>query len=510
MSGTAAEPFYRSLEQWASLRPDAPVLWDGDRVLTYGEWNTAANQLAAGFRKRGLETKDILAVRTRNRAEWAIVASAAGKIGARLLIQNWRLTPAETRYMLENAGADAFICDDADLASLGAALEGLPLKLVVAIDSEADGFESYPALFESDAPLAFARANPPLVVYTSGTTGFPKGVEMPKPNPPLASEKETPADVGDGIGLVNMPVHHGSGPNQIWNHLAAGRRIVLMRRFDAEETLRLIESHRITHWSGVPTMYKRMAGLPEGTLQRYDISSLKAITIGAAPCPWPLKSWIMDTFGEILSEGYGSTETGMITNMPADKQRLKPGSSGTPFPNVEIEIRDAAGHRLPPDEEGDIWVRSPLTIEAYVNSPKLGADERDERGFFKVGDVGRLDADGFLFLTDRAKDLIISGGVNIYPAEIEAQLLTHQAVQDAAVIGAPHDEFGEEVLAYVELKPGREVSGPQLLAHLAPLLAGYKLPRRIEFIDELPRNTMGKVLKRVLREPLWQGTDRQI
>ena len=502
-------PFYRSLEQWAALRPEEIVLIEGARSITYREWNDGANRLAAGFLKRGLKAGDIVVARTRNRIEWALIASATAKIGARLLIQNWRLTPGETRYVMENARASAFICDDADPGALGAALEGLDLKLKAAIDVSAPGFERFDALFESHADMLYARANPSLVVYTSGTTGSPKGVEMPRRDPPLASEKSEPRGEA-GAGLVNMPVHHGSGANQIWSYLASGRHIVLVRKFDPEDTLRLIEKHRITHWNGVPTMYKRISGLPESVIFRYDLSSLKAISIGAAPCAWPLKEWILETFGEILSEGYGSTETGMITNMPPDMQRKKPGSSGIPYPDVEIEIRDRDGRKVQVGVEGDIWVRSSLTIENYVNSPKLEADVRCGKGFFKVGDVGRIDGDGFLFITDRAKDMIISGGVNIYPAEIETVLLSHPAVQDAAVVGAPNDEFGEEVWAFVEVKPGRSIAEKDLITHAKSELAGYKLPRRVEFVTELPRNTMGKLLKRELREKLWAGRERRI
>jgi long-chain acyl-CoA synthetase len=485
------------------------VLIEDNRSMTYREWNDCADRLAQGLIDHGLYAGDIIVARTRNRIEWAIIASAVGKIGARLLIQNWRLTPAETRYVLENARADAFICDDPDPAALGRALEGLCVKLQVSIDVAAPGFARFDALFTEAAAPRFACANPPLVVYTSGTTGFPKGVEMPRPNPPLALSKAQPRQEA-GAGLVNMPVHHGSGPNQIWNYLASGRRIVLMRHFDPEQTLALIEKHRITHWSGVPTMYKRISGLPDSVVLRYDLSSLQAISIGAAPCAWSLKAWILEIFGEILSEGYGSTETGMITSMPPNMQRKKPGSSGLAYPNVEIEIRNGEGRKTPANTEGDIWVRSPLTIENYINAPKLAADTRDAAGFFKVGDIGRIDEDGYLFITDRAKDLIISGGVNIYPAEVETALLSHPCVQDVAVLGAPNDDFGEEVWAYVELKPGRSVTQSDLLAHAAPLLADYKRPRHIVFIAELPRNTMGKVLKRELREPLWAGREGRI
>ncbi len=503
------EPFYRSLEHWCGIRPDLPVMIDGDQAITYRELNTRSNQLAQALAIHGVKADDIIVARTHNCLEWAVISQAAGKLDARLLVQNWRLTPDETKHILKDSGAVAFICDDPDLSAIAPALESTHLKVKVAVNGSAKGFEPFNDLLVEEAPERIARRNPPLVVYTSGTTGFPKGVEMRRSLPPLASEHPQPSPE-DGASLVNMPVHHASGPNQIWNAMAAGRQVVLVRKFDAEDTLKLIEKHKITHWSGVPTMYKRIAALPQSTIRKYDLSSLKAITIGAAPCAWPLKEWILDTFGEILSEGYGSTETGMVTNMPAKYQRKKPGSSGLPVSGVEIEIRNDDGAILQPGEVGELWVRTPGAIKNYLNAPKLSEKTLDERGFFNVEDKGYLDEDGFLFLTDRSKDMIISGGVNIYPAEIESALLEHPAILDAAVLGAPNEDFGEEVWAFMELKAEAKVSKEELFQHCQEKLASYKIPRKFEFVDELPRNTMGKILKRQLRDPLWAGKDKKI
>jgi long-chain acyl-CoA synthetase len=289
-----------------------------------------------------------------------------------------------------------------------------------------------------------------------------------------------------------------------------GNTMVMLRRYDPEEALKLIDKHKVSVWTGVPTMYKRIAGLPEETIRKYDLSSVRALGVGAAPVPYSLKEWIIAHFGEVLSEGYGTTETGMITALSPEMQKRKPGSSGLPHRHVTITIRDEDGAELPRGKEGEIWVKTPVVIRQYLNGKPLGLDTLDEKGFFRTGDVGKVDDEGYLFITDRAKDMIVSGGVNIYPAEIEAAILTHPAVQDVAVIGIPNEEFGEEVKAFCELKPGRAAEASEILAHCRDTLASYKRPRTIDIVKELPRNTMGKLLKRELRDPYWKNRERKV
>jgi long-chain acyl-CoA synthetase len=284
-----------------------------------------------------------------------------------------------------------------------------------------------------------------------------------------------------------------------------------MRRFDPELALQLIDRYKITDWNSVPTMLKRIAGLPKETLAKYDVSSIQHLSVGAAPVPYSLKEWVFGYFGEsCLTEGYGATEVGMVTRLTADMQRKKPGSSGLPYKHVQIEVRDVNSNVLGPNQSGEIWIRTPTTIGRYLNGKELDRDMLDDHGFFRVGDVGHLDDAGYLFITDRAKDLIISGGVNLYPAEIEAAIIKHPAIQDVAVIGIPDDEFGEQVKAFCELKPGKVLTGEALQSFLTDHLASYKRPKTIDFLNELPRNTMGKLLKRELREPYWKGRERKV
>ena len=517
-----SEPVPGMVEHWAREKPDEVAIVEADHRVTWRQWNDEANRLAHGLKTRGIEAGDIVVTRVQIRKEWPIISAALGKLGCRLLGLNWRLTPSETQYVLTNSGAHAIFCDDPDPQALAPAFKGMPIKLAVSIDAEADGFVSYSDLISLKGDSLFAKGTPPLIIYTSGTTGLPKGVVLGLPaagtgDAAVKEMMEYLRSVGEGrpqrpgdVVLVTLPMHHGAGPGTVWGTMRNGNRLIMLRRFDAEEALRLIDKHKVTFWTGVPTMYKRMAGLPEATFAKYDVSSIYALGVGAAPVPYSLKEWIIAHFGEVLSEGYGATETGMITALLPQMQKKKPGSSGLPHRHVTISIRDEAGTELPAGREGEIWVKTPVVIRQYLNGKPLGTDTVDEHGFFRTGDVGRLDEDGYLFITDRAKDMIVSGGVNIYPAEIESAILTHPSVQDVAVIGIPDEEFGEQVKAFCELKPGRLAEAADLLAHCRDTLASYKRPKSIDIVKELPRNTMGKLLKRELRDPYWKDRERKV
>jgi long-chain acyl-CoA synthetase len=510
------------VEFWAQQKPDAVAIVDGDAKLTWRQWNDEANRLAHGLKARGIAAGDIVVTRLQIRKEWPIISSASGKLGCRVLGLNWRLTPAETQYVLSNSGAAAIICDDPAPEALLPAFDGLKIKLAISLDVAARGFHSYADLIATEGEPLFATGTPPLIIYTSGTTGLPKGVVMGVPAGGagdaamremmeyLRSVGESRPQVSGDVMLVTMPMHHGAGPSIVWGAMRQGNLQIMLRRFDPEQVLQLIDRHKVTFWTGVPTMYKRIAALPDEVIARYDLSSIRALGVGAAPVPFSLKEWIVGHFGPVLSEGYGSTEVGMITALAPEMQLKKPGSSGLPHKHVAISIRDDQGRELPAEGSGEIWVKTPAVIRQYLNGKPLGTDTLDEKGFFRTGDVGRLDADGYLFITDRAKDMIVSGGVNIYPAEIEAAIIRHPAIQDVAVIGIPDDEFGEQVKAFVELKPGRVTDEASILEHCRETLASYKRPRSIDIVSELPRNTMGKLLKRELREPFWKDRERKV
>ena len=511
-----SDPRPFSLEHWAVHKPDVPALIDGGTSLSWAQWNAASDRLAGSLRALGVQGRDVIAVRSRVRHEWCVVAGAAAKLGCPMLCLNWRNTATETRHMLTDSSVRVLIVDDAEPSSLQAAWDGLDLILIT-IDAVASGFHSFSELVAHPATPLHSAAEAQLIIYTSGTTGAPKGVQTDRPSGDPEVVAEYTADViqrgnqdcGDVV-LSTLPVHHAAGSNTIQRAIYWGNSLVLMRRYEPQTALELIHQHRVSFWFTVPTLITRMRALPREILARYDLSSMRVLLIGSAPVSAEMKTWIVEYFGARLTEAYGSTETGLITGLSPDMYARKPASSGTPFRHAAVKICDESGAALATGEVGEIWAKTPFVIDRYLGAPRLGPDVLDAEGFFRMGDVGRLDEEGYLFITDRVKDLIISGGVNIYPAEIEAVLLRHPSVQDVAVIGIPNDEFGEEIKGFVELKPGAEATKHALLEFCAGKLASYKQPRSLELTAKLPRNTMGKILKRELREPFWRDRERKV
>lgn len=512
------QPNPTSIERWAIERPDEVAVVEGESSVTWAELDDLANRVANALKVRGVGEGDIVAMRTRPRLEWAVIAGAIAKLGCAMLGLNFRLTADESRHVITDSGATVLVCDDEDPAAFVSSFTGSALRIAVSIETPAAGLVSYTDLLQGSPDKRYAKGDPRLIIYTSGTTGRPKGVVM---NQDAGVDAQTLREFHQGregyvrcsdrdATLINMPFHHAAGPAQFWASVHHHNKIVLQRRFNPEETLQLIAKHRISHWTAVPTMFKRIHALPAATLEQADVSSIGQIRIGTAPVPLELKHWILDYFGEVLHEVYGASEVGLVSLLLPEMQRTRPASSGRLLPHVQLQVRDADGNALPAGQTGELWVKTPVVIRSYLNAPPLDPDTLDATGFFRTGDVGYMDDEGYLFITDRVKDMIISGGVNIYPAEIEAALQKHPAVLDAAVIGIPDDEFGEQVHAFCELKPGQRTDEATLLAHCVPLLASYKRPRRVEFMEELPRNPMGKLLKRDLREPYWKNKERQV
>jgi len=511
-----------SLEYWAKETPDTPAIVDGDRELTYGEWNRLSNKLASAFNAIGLGRDDKVAVRMHTRWEWNVINQALAKIGARQIAVNWKLTPPESRYIVEDSGAVAVIFDDDPPEDLLEHWQSLPMKMFLSVSpvSASNCLYLHDVIEKANDEEFVASGPVRMVYYTSGTTGKPKGallsdktiktklkeileyIEDMASNAPISPNRRV---------LMAMPMHHGAGPLASNNGMRAGGTLYQMGKYDAEKALQIIHDHKINIWPCVPTMLNRVQALGEKRLAQYDVSSMELISIGAAAVPFSLKKFIIDYFGQhCLYENYGVTETGMLTRIsPADQLR-KPGSSGKPFKHVHISIRDEQGKELPTNEEGEIYVKSPLMIDEYIGKGPLGKDSLSEDGYFRVGDVGYLDDEGYLFITDRIKDMIVAGGVNIYPAEIEEVLIQHPDIIDVAVIGIPQEDFGEQVMAFCEVGPDVKPDEKEILEFCKDKLAKYKLPRKFEFMAELPRNPMGKVLKIELRKPFWEGRERKI
>jgi fatty-acyl-CoA synthase/long-chain acyl-CoA synthetase len=493
-------------------RPDGHFLrW------SYAELNQRSNRLAHRMLALGVRPRDRVIWCGMNSPEVVAMTHAARKIGATAVPLNYRLAPDEAAYVADNSDA-VFGWLDADHAELFAGIRSrIPKLRELAVYGGAPAAGQIDArrwLEEGDA----SEPQPPEIeastmIYTSGTTGHPKGA-VRKGTADPEQLRALLALIGyrpDDVYLSTGPLYH-SGPGGFMGiAFALGNTVVLQRKFDAADWLRLLEKYRVTTTFSAPTPIRMVCALPAAEKQRYDRSSMKRMVANAAPWSFALKQAYLADFPEdSLFEVYGSTELGVNTVLEPKDQLRKPGSCGRAAPGVEVRLLDDEGREVTkPHQPGELFVRSKSVFATYHKAQeKYEADRRGD--FHTVGDVAYFDEEGFYFVCDRKKDMIISGGMNIYPAEIEAALEGHPDVYDVAVIGIPSEEWGESVHAVVVPAPGRAPSAEAVVAWARQQLAGYKVPRSVSFLDELPRTGSGKILKRVLREPFWQGHDRRV
>jgi long-chain acyl-CoA synthetase len=505
-----------TLTWWAERIPDkrAIVSDHGDR--TFAELEANANRLVRALRSRGLGAGDAVALLCGNRPEFAEVVTACTRGGFRLTPINWHLTGEEAGYIADDCEAKVLIADDSVAGvALGALDVARAVKVKLAVgDAGIDGFESYAdAIAAEDGSLVDEPTRGTQMLYTSGTTGRPKGVYRP---PGAGIDSATAAatiniygyvEGGDDLHLCTGPLYHAAPlAFSLAAPLAFGAGVVLMDHWDAEEALRLVAEHRVTHTHMVPTMFHRLLSLPAETRARYDTSSLRFVLHGAAPCPVEEKRALIEWLGPVVVEYYAATE-GVGSFVDSNTWLAKPGTVGRPMGDGQVMIGDEDGNELPRNQVGLVYLKAGASrFEYYKDEDKTAATFKGE--YFTLGDMGYLDDDGFLFLTDRTANLVISGGVNIYPAEVDAVLLQHPAVGDAATIGVPNAEWGEEVKAVVELQPGVEPSpalAQELIEHCRANLSHYKCPRTVDFVDELPRQDNGKIYKRLLRDQYRKG-----
>lgn len=507
--------------------PQRTAIIDEFGKFDRSEVEARANRLIHALRAEGLQPGDGIAVLSNNRHEFFEIANAATASSWTFTPVNWHFTPDEVSYVLNDSEAKAILVDRevAELATESLAGAGGVKIRVMFGDKPTEGFLDYEEILASASPEEPAdQASGNYLFYTSGTTGRPKGVSS------TASAAGRPLDEAmfqvqgfgalyqvptEGLALVNSPLYH-AGPF-LYSALPAvlGNSLLIRRKFDPAETLQLIDEYQVTLGYFVPTHFVRMLRLDKGVRKTFDGSSLKAIYHTAAPCPPEVKKEMIDWWGPVINEVYGATEGGVLWTMINSEEWLKkPGSVGKSIPIVEILILGESGERLGPNEVGQIYGRNTLGVDfEYKGDPEKTAKAHLEPGVMTFGDMGYLDDDGYLFLTDRKIDMIISGGVNIYPAEVEAVLITHPAVADVGVFGIPNDEFGEEVKAIVQLSEGSEGSdelASELVKFTREKLAGYKVPRSIEFRTDLPRTPTGKLVKRELRDPYWKDRGRTI
>lgn len=512
-----AENFWR----FASEHPSHIAVIEGDgHSVTAGELLARVNQLSHGLRGLGLRRGDGIAAMLPNSIEALEVFLAMQQIGLYLTPINYHLVGPEIAYILGDCEARAFITHPryADASAAAAAQE--TAFNVGRIFIVGQNYETLKCNQPSEAPDD--RSLGAMMNYTSGTTGRPKGVRRPLPETPIDEADLAAAlmpygvkrEETDNVHLLACPWYHTAPMVMLAPSLHLGHTAVLMDRFDPQKALELIEHHRVTITHLVPTQFVRLLSLPADERQRRDTSSLRHVIHGAAPCSPDIKRRMIDWFGPVIDEYYASTEGVGGTIIFSDEWLKKPGSVGKARNNNTIVIMDEDGNILPPHTMGTVYSttigRAPF--EYYKDSYKTEEARRGE--YATVGDVGYLDEDGYLFLSDRKSDMIISGGVNIYPAEIENVLITHPRVADVAVFGIPNPEWGEEVKAVVELLPPKRANQQQLRAELLKFLDGrvarYKIPKSIDFMDELPRDPNGKLYKRRLRDPYWVGRQRAI
>jgi len=503
------------LALWAETKPDEPAIISPHGHRTFKTLNANTNRLARALRRKGLQAGDAIALLSTNRPEFAEVMAASQRAGLRLTPINWHLTADEAGYIVADCEARALVADTRFAATAAGAIAQAPAAGIrLAVGGAIDGFERYDDLVlaedgrDLDDPVLGTT-----MLYTSGTTGRPKGVHRPRSASAAAVSAAGAAQsllasvraAGSGptMHLCTGPLYHAAPlAFSLATPLAQGMGVVMMDGWDAEETLRLIQRHRITHSHMVPTMFHRLLSLPPDVRAGYDVSSLRFVLHGAAPCPVAVKRGIIEWWGPVVYEYYAATEGGG-TFVTSEEWLSRPGTVGKPASPELINILDEAGAEAPVGAVGTIYIKAPdgAPFSYYHDPAKTASAYRDD--YFTLGDVGYLDADGYLYLTDRSVNLIISGGVNIYPAEIEAVLITHPAVGDVAVIGVPNAEWGEEVKAVVEPQPGVQATSPlatELIAWCRDRLASYKCPRTVDFTVSLPRHDNGKLYKQQLRE----------
>jgi long-chain acyl-CoA synthetase len=521
------------LDTHAENHPDRPALVDEFGTTTWAQLQSRVTQLSNAFADRNVGPGDTIALMMGNRRELYEVLLAAAHGGFTVVPVNWHWVADELAYVIEDSGARGLVIGERfeEIAAVALADEraaAIEFSVLARAAARADakdgnGLETYEGFLAtgSKEKLGEQILGGPMF-YTSGTTGRPKGVRGM-----LSGGKGIPTEIfkmicagmsnyvpADGTTLLAGPAYHSAQWAFSFMPLINGSTVVMRHKFDAAETLRLIDEYSVTNVHLVPTQFKRLLDLSEEERGRYDGSSMVAVWHGAAPCPPPWKRSMIDWMGPIIHEYYGSTEGAFISVIDSAEWLERGGSVGKPLDVMQVFVVDDDGKHVGANETGTLYFKSATGSDfEYHNDPEKTAAAHLEPGVFTTGDVGHIDEDGYLWLSDRKIDMIISGGVNIYPAEIEAVLAENEAVSDVAVIGVPNEEFGEEVKAIVQLSDevaDLEKLEGQLMDACRERLAGYKRPKSIDFIEELPRTGTGKILKRELREPYWVDSGRSI
>jgi len=501
----------------AKARPDEVALWFEGRATTYGELDALSSRCANALIASGVEPGDRVTVLARGCDDFFILWFGALKARACLTPVNWRLAVPEIAFVLADAGAELVVVGEAYAETLAEILPDCP-AIGTMIQFEPGGsrwpdFRGWIDRFPPDNPRLLHESGDDVIqLYTSGTTGLPKGVQLTEANYEAlfasATRQWARFDKGDAV-LVAMPLFHVAGANMGMLAILQGARAIIMREADPGSILRLIQDHGIRQAFLVPALINMILQHP--ALEGADLACLEKVYYGASPISEDVLRRAQERFGASFTQLYGSTETnGMGTHLPPHAHaegRLR--SCGLPSAGVEVRVH-SDGRAAGSMEVGEIEIRSAAVMKGYWNRAEATAETIDAEGWLRTGDAGYFDADGYLHIHDRVKDMIVSGGENVYPAEVENALFGHLDIADAAVVGVPDERWGEAVKAIVVLRPGAIADAAEIIAHCRTRIAAYKSPKSVDFIDVLPRNVSGKVLRRQLREPHWQGLTRRV
>jgi long-chain acyl-CoA synthetase len=499
-------PQPQAVRLFSDVDPDSTAVYTDVRSFTWDQLERRARQLANALDSAGLGSGAVWAVLLHNRAEWPEIVLGNARAGGRYVPLNWHLTANELAELLEDSGATLIVVDPSlrEVAEAAAELAG-----VTRIIELGDEYEAWLEDATDDPPSERSTGSP--LLYTGGTTGRSKGVTRSDQSGPASDWSTLWAGWGrlvrmptEGTTLVTTPLYHALGMASLVASLASGVPVVILPRFTPESTLAAIEQHSITSSAMVPTQFIRMLKLDEESRQRYDVSSLRWILHTAAPCPEWAKRAMIDWFGPVIYEMYGASEGAGPAICDSHEWLAHPGTVGRASARIQYSIVDDDGNDLPNGEIGTIYCKRADGAPEYYGDDEKTASIQLADGRFTVGDIGWLDDDGFLYLADRRVDLIITGGSNVYPAEIEAVLVEHPSVGDAAVFGIPDPDWGQQIKAVLEPVEGRPIDIDDVRSFTSERLASFKVPKSFDVVDALPREAHGKLKKRILREPYWQ------
>ncbi len=495
-------------------RPTETALIVGDRTITFGELDARSNRTAQAFAQAGIGIGDRVAFVERNGAEFFDVVFGLAKLGAVGVPVNWRLSAPEMRYIIEDSGAALVVVGEDFFGHIEAFADEIDVEVIaIGAHDRWPGFDDWVACHVAvDPGVTTGPDDLVFLMYTSGTTGAPKGAMLTNANYSCktAGVAQRWGFSADSVSLAVMPLFHMAGSGWAFASLWAGACTVVLREVDPAAILDAVTGHRITNLLLVPAVIQSLLDTPG--VQTCDFDSIRMIVYGASPISDTVLARGLTRFGAVFAQVYGMTETtGSITQLDAAEHVPKLlRSCGKPYPWVQVRIVGDDGLDAGPGTVGELWTRSHQNMLGYWNNPGATAATLTTDGWLRTGDAGYVDTDGYLFLQDRIKDMIVSGGENVYPIEIENVLMTHPGVVDTAVIGVPDDRWGEAVKAVVVPCPGTLLSEGDLIEFARTQLGGFKLPKSVDFVTALPRTPSGKVLKRELRDRYWAGVDRQI